>query len=42
MPIMTDQLNVRKAGFFTQLDLASAFWQVPIRKRDRIKTSFSF
>jgi hypothetical protein len=42
MPIMTDQLNVRKAGFFTKLDLASAFWKVPIRKRDRVKTSFSF
>ena len=29
------------AKFFTRLDLGSAFWQVPLRKQDREKTSFA-
>ena len=29
------------AKFFTTLDLGSAFWQVPLRKRDREKTGFA-
>ena len=28
------------AKFFTTLDLGSAFWQVPLRKKDREKTGF--
>ena len=30
------------AKFFTTLDLGSAFWQVPLRKKDRKKTAFAF
>ena len=30
------------ANFFTTLDLGSAFWQVPLRKKDREKTGFVF
>ena len=29
------------AKFFTKLDLGSAFWQVPLRKKDREKTGFA-
>ena len=29
------------AKFFTALDLGSAFWQVPLRKKDRKKTGFA-
>ena len=29
------------AKFFTTLDLGSAFWQVPLRKKDREKTGFA-
>ena len=29
------------AKFFTTLDLGSAFWQVPLRKKDREKTRFA-
>ena len=29
------------AKFFTTLDLSSAFWQVPLRKKDREKTGFA-
>ena len=29
------------ANFFTTLDLDSAFWQVPLRKKDREKTGFA-
>ena len=29
------------AKFFTNLDLGSAFWQVPLRKQDRDKTGFA-
>ena len=29
------------AMFFTTLDLGSAFWQVPLRKKDREKTGFA-
>ena len=30
-----------EAKFFTTLDLGSAFWQVPLRKKDREKTGFA-
>ena len=29
------------AKFFTNLDLESTFWQVPLRKQDRDKTGFA-
>ena len=29
------------AKFFTTLDLGSAFWQVPLRKKDRENTGFA-
>ena len=29
------------AKFFTTMDLGSAFWQVPLRKKDRDKTEFA-
>ena len=29
------------ANFFTTLDLGSAFWQVPLREKDREKTGFA-
>ena len=29
------------AKFFTTLDLGSAFWKVPLRKKDREKTAFA-
>ena len=29
------------AKFFTTLDFGSAFWQVPLRKKDREKTGFA-
>ena len=29
------------AKFFTTLDLGSAFWQVPLRKKDREKTGLT-
>ena len=29
------------AKFFTTLDLSSAFWEVPLRKKDREKTAFA-
>ena len=30
------------AKFFTTLDLGSAFWQIPLRKKDREKTRFAY
>ena len=30
-----------EAKFFTTLDLGSAFWQVPLRKKDRENTGFA-
>ena len=30
------------AKFFTTLDLGSAFWQVPLRSKDREKTAFAW
>ena len=35
-------LKLGGAKFFTTLDLGSAFWQVPLRKRDREKTGFAY
>ena len=33
--------NVGEAKFFTTLDLDSAYWQVPLQKKDREKTGFA-
>ena len=43
-PILRVDENLSKLGdakFFTRLDLDSAFWQVPLRKKDREKTGFA-
>ena len=43
-PIPRIEENLSKLGdakFFTTLDLGSAFWQVPLRKKDREKTGFA-
>ena len=39
----TDELidRLRKATYITTLDLARGYWQVPMAKRDRVKTAFS-
>ena len=42
MPSMERLPDVGKARFFTKMDLASAFWQVPLSKEDSMKTAFSF
>ena len=42
MPSMERLLDVGKARFFTNMDLASAFWQDPLSKEDSMKTAFSF
>ena len=33
--------NLGDAKFFASLDLGSAFWQVPLRKKDRERTVFA-
>ena len=43
-PILRVYKSLSKLGdakFFTTLDLGSAFWQVPLRKKDREKTGFA-
>ena len=43
-PILRIDESLSKLGdakFFTTLDLGSAFWQVPLRKKDREKTGFA-
>ena len=43
-PIPRIEESLSKLGdakFFTTLDLSSAFWQVPLRKKDREKTGFA-
>ena len=41
IPQIDDSLSkLGDAKFFTTLDLGSAFWQVPLRKKDREKTGF--
>ena len=43
-PIPRIEESLSKLGdakFFTTLDLGSAFWQVPLRKKDREKTGFA-
>ena len=43
-PIPRIDESLSKLGntkFFTTLDLGSAFWQVPLRKQDRVKTGFA-
>ena len=42
MPSLERQLDVGKAKYFTKMDLASAFWQVPIAPEDQHKTTFHF
>lgn len=40
-PIIDDlMLLVRDCTVFTKLDINSAFWSIPIRKKDREKTAF--
>ena len=42
IPRIDDSLSkLGDAKFFTTLDLGSAFWQVPLRKKDREKTGFA-
>ena len=42
IPRTDDRLSkLGAAKFFTTLDLGSAFWQVPLRKKDREKTGFA-
>ena len=42
IPRIDDSLSkLGGAKFFTTLDLGSAFWQVPLLKKDREKTEFS-
>ena len=42
MPSLEQQLDIGKAKFFTKMDLASAFWQIPIAPEDQLKTTFHF
>ena len=42
MPSLERQLDVGKARYFTKMDLASAFWQIPIAPEDQHKTTFHF
>src|SRR5690606_26339886 len=42
MPSLERQLDVGKARYFTKMDLASAFWQIPIAPEDQPETTFSF
>ena len=42
MPSLERQLDVGKARYFTKMDLASAFWQIPIAPEDQHKTGFHF
>ena len=42
MPSLETQLDVGRAKYFTKLDLASAFWQIPIAREDQHKTTFHF
>lgn len=40
-PLIDDLIcRARKCRWFTALDINSAFWSIPIRKRDRYKTGF--
>ena len=42
LPNVEDMIsNMRGCKYFTQLDLASGYWCVPIREEDRKKTAFS-
>jgi hypothetical protein len=42
MPNLERQLDIGNAKLFTKLDLSSAFWQIPLCKRDQLKTTFHF
>ena len=42
MPRVYDILDqLGGAKYFTTLDLASGYWQVPLREEDKAKTAFS-
>jgi len=41
LPSMEQCLTMRSAKIFSKLDLASAYWQIPVRKQDRSKTAFN-
>ena len=41
IPRIDESLSKLGEKFFTTLDLGSAFWQVPLRKKDREKTGFA-
>ena len=41
LPIINDALSLfNHAEYFTTLDLASGFWQIPMKEEDKIKTAF--
>lgn len=40
MPKVDDCLKMRKGRYFTKMDLKNGFWQIPLRKEDRQKTTF--
>jgi len=42
MPNLERQLEIGRSKFFTELDLSSAFWQIPLNERDQLKTTFHF
>src|SRR6185437_6486283 len=42
MPMLDDSLRTGDAKWFTKIDVASAFWQIPVLPRDREKTAHSF
>ena len=39
-PKVDDCLKMRKGLYFTKMDLKNGFWQIPLRKEDRQKTTF--
>ena len=42
IPVISDVLDsLGKAKYFSTVDCASGFWQIPIRAEDRPKTAFS-
>ena len=42
LPRIDESLSrLGKAKYFTSIDLAAAFWQIPLKKQDRFKTAFA-
>ena len=42
LPRIDESLSrLGKAKCFTSIDLAAAFWQIPLKKQDRFKTAFA-